>query len=335
MRTCEKILGAVSAEYGAFAAKRATVPVLSSMRSSRCSGFTLVELLVAISITVLMLFLINQLFHETTNAVRLGSATSDIIGNARAVDEQFRKDAEPMVGPHEGTFPDSEAGGGIFVILNHTIEAPVPLPGGGRVKRDVRSDQLVFIRRGTGSDGSSELPIAPASNNTFSSGSPAPYIRVWYGHLRRTEAEYKTFFRDLNRSDLADKTQRLGDLGRNELASDWILGRQALFLYEETGNSGLPPIHVNGGWYDAPRVGDPTDSGQTNFISLLQGAGLYMALTDAAYVSLDNPESQAGKSHGTIVGGRTVRDPYRDRRLWASLADAVYHARAYAFTFGE
>ena len=57
------------------------------------------ELMVAITITALMLFLVSRIFFDTTTAVTQGIATSQVIDNSRAISDQIERDAEAMVGP--------------------------------------------------------------------------------------------------------------------------------------------------------------------------------------------------------------------------------------------
>ena len=167
-------------------------------------GFTVIELLVAIVITSAMLLLINQIFVTSSRAVGRGIGLSDIIANGSAAANQFDLDTELMVGPHEGDLIGTD-GGGILIIVNKLIYAPLAKPFGPdttdeyrthaddqQVWRWVRSDQLVFIRRRVLASDLRELPLAPASQNAFSPGDDgglAKYIRIWYGHVQRTDID--------------------------------------------------------------------------------------------------------------------------------------------------
>ena len=62
-------------------------------------AFTIIELIVALTITVIMLTLIGQLFSVTSNAVSLGVSLSDVIGASRAMTEQIERDSQAMLEP--------------------------------------------------------------------------------------------------------------------------------------------------------------------------------------------------------------------------------------------
>ena len=68
-------------------------------------GFTLMELFVSIAIVSFMLFLINRIFFDTTEAVSRGIATSKIIANTRTVGEQIAEDFDDtsFMGPNSFT----------------------------------------------------------------------------------------------------------------------------------------------------------------------------------------------------------------------------------------
>ena len=144
------------------------------------AGFTLIELMVAIGVTMILLLLANQLFFSTTKAIGQGTAVAEKIDGARAVSERMQKDFATMLGPHGGEVygptPDDSAGG-VLIIANYLIpdvelakphgpDSPDefrPSPTSDVVFRPVRSDQLVFLRAVNG-----ELPLAPGSRDSFS-----------------------------------------------------------------------------------------------------------------------------------------------------------------------
>lgn len=223
------------------------------------AGFTLTELVVAVAITSIIILAINGIFASVTDAVGSGIGASEIIGASRTVAQQVTEDFDQMVGPEEG---------GFLVITSHTITANVLAddPAAGVPARDFRSDQIAFIRR----RGDLE-PMAPANANSFSNSSDAAYVRLWLGHCLRTNA------------DGSDPTGDLGATGPNQFASDWVLGRQTLFL-DTTPTS----ANADGAYYDAPSpvLGYPHGT-----------AALYHGLTDIAQYGFQTPSS-----HGAIVG---------------------------------
>ena len=301
-------------------------------------GFTVIELLVAIVITSAMLLLINQIFVTSSRAVGRGIGLSDIIANGSAAANQFDLDTKLMIGPHEGDLIGT-AGGGILIIVNKLIYAPLAKPFGPdttdeyrthaddqQVWRWVRSDQLVFIRRRVLAGDLRELPLAPASQNAFSPGDDgglAKYIRIWYGHVQRTDI------------DGADQTpvHGLGQPGDNELATNWILGRHGLFLADHS-SPGIT-FRTNGAWYNAP---------VTNTYAPSTMRYLYAGLTDYAYCSLEDPPGVSGQPadqhpYGAIVGSNPIAligNNYTNRRLWATLTAAQYRDRAILnYTFAQ
>ena len=171
------------------------------------SGFTVLELLVATTISVLMLALINQLFSSTTNAVGEGARMGQILAANQAISAQIRRDAEAMVGPSEG---------GFLLIINKEIDGVTvlhPDPHVGTEQRAIRSDQLVFFRRAENLES-----LTPGTDDSFSNRAPAPYARLWYGHVLRTDPGGTGPF-----------DEGLG-VGPNTIGTNWILGRQALLL---------------------------------------------------------------------------------------------------------
>ncbi len=304
----------------------------------RWRGFTLVELIVVVSITVVMLLAVSQVFTHTQEAVSLGVATSDVLTNARTVNSTFVKDATEMVGPNEG---------GFIVILNKQYPN---LPGGTAAEFHmtaddeaqgntdvVRSDQLVFIRnRG-------ELEsLCPANGYTVSNTySRAPYAKVWYGHLLRTEPNGNS--RDLTISHPATDYLPLPINGNTTHAIGLILGRHALHLSHSTPSSWTEGSHYNAeieGWgSDGKYIPSSIRMGPTNDPYIFQGLadvahmGLthnarYGALVGTAPLGADEPNNETpGKS---------------DYRLYpiAAAADLThvtaiqYKRRAYQFTYG-
>jgi len=246
-------------------------------------GFTIVELLVAMSITMLMMFLINRLFFDTVNAVGQGMALNHILSDSRTISDQIYDDAEHMVGPSAVTTQDR----GFLVIINQVI--PNVTIKGEANPRNVRSDQLVFIRDAQGLE-----PLAPGTKNSFSNGSTAPYARVWYGHLRRT---------------LPDGTDS-GVLGvntagnLNRVGSDWIIGRQALFL---AGTSGVAGSNIF--------ANDPVNIARYNAVVVNSGTTLPVA-SQVMYMGLSD------------VANKTLTE------VIADVTTGNYNDKAYAHTFG-
>lgn len=215
------------------------------------AAFTLMELLVAVALTSLLLFLINQLFNDTREAVTTGIKTGEILVESETIGNQIARDANAMLGPNAS--PGSPAG--FIVIVQRTIgEDPAskdgiyngtdpgvlfPDPTGGEHREVVRSDQLVFITDSTAGGGTSPFTsITPMADDTLGSNITAPYARVWYGHVLRTNP------------DGAVGVPALGAGEPNLDGNTWAIGRQALLL---TGsNSG---VYVDGAEYGDTIIG--------------------------------------------------------------------------------
>lgn len=201
-------------------------------------AFTLVELLVAITITVLMLGLVGRIFLDTSAAVSSGISVGRNIEASRTVSDQVQRDAERMIPPNATVGTPA----GFLVILNRRLPAQTfTMPGGSKYVESIRDDQLVFIA--APSNANDFHAVTPATEGGFSSGFSGAYARVWYGHALRTQ------------STGADPA---GDLGTNENAdpAKWILGRQALLL--DITPAGPPGIYANGAAYNSPVVGFST-----------------------------------------------------------------------------
>lgn len=265
------------------------------------SGFTLMELIVAVALAGFVMLIFNQIFSEAARSMRRGIQTSDIISKSRAIDEQLRRESRiqlehtpgplgapylndpsnwksAMVGPRGyASTPDP----GFLVIVNHSINTPVTKDdvfAGDTF--DVRSDQLMFVlRQGETEtwDGSRLPPLAPSAANRFGgdfansagelpSAGETDYLRVWYGHghMLRDDGTYNAT------DDLGAAT------GPNRLAADWVLARHALFL---TGVDAGPPALPAGTFY-------ATGIGPRASVNGYPGRFLYEGLTDVSNVAL-------------------------------------------------
>ncbi len=177
-------------------------------------GFTLVELMVAVSITAVLVVSIGRIFDTVGESIAVGRATSEILRNSRIVGDQIERDFEHVIGPAEGG----------FLVIAHQQVPQVRLHEQGADPNDPnvpgalfnrRSDQVLFIRRRADAE-----PIVPGKTNSYNSASDASYIRVWYGHGRRTNTDGRPAAENgLGEPDTP-----------NEYAGDWILARHALYL---------------------------------------------------------------------------------------------------------
>ena len=310
-------------------------------RPTQSRAFSLVELLVTVAVISILLLLISQLFDSTRGAVSRGVALSDIIGQTRTMESQLDDDFKAMVGPHEdaGGTPwtdlagDTQNAGGVLMIVYHVFDNAdhdgdgdidgtdaaviAPLAGvpfetdQGTVYRNVVSCELVFVR-----ERGDQFPISPAATNTYSpttDNGRARYILTRYAHLKRTNRDGSP-----TNTDLGTGIERLG--------TEWILGRQALFLAESTSVSGVTglPIHADGTWDGADVDGYGSGANAPPF-----GTEFQFAITDYCNYSLYDPNTGiSDHGEGAIVGGLTPAGSNQDRRLWASLTETSYESRA-------
>lgn len=246
------------------------------------AGFTLIELMVSMAVTIILVLFVNSIFATAGGAVRNGVAISRLIGATTIVTKQMDEDAQGMVGPRDG---------GFLVILNKRLKDVRLTPndpsrddaGSASAKAnlpDLRVDQIGWIR----SRGNLK-PLAPGGilADPSSSYSSASHVRIWYGHCLITETDGSTPDND-----------ELGETGTpNEIGINFVLGRQALFLDGSITNPiGVPQdkrvqVYADSAIADANVVGDGLGQGAPT-------AKLYMGLTDIAAQSLDDIRRKFG-----------------------------------------
>lgn len=259
-------------------------------------GFTLIELIVSLAIISMMMFLINRIFFDTSEAVSRGIATSKIIGNARTISEQLRADSELMIGP---SVSKTETAGFLVIVNKEYLNTPY-LDGrergrivnqtmkSGRAPRTVRSDQLCFIRRR-----GSAVPLTPTdpSNTGYAGSTDANYSRAWYGHIRQYPDE-NTFPADASPNDD-------DDLGQpdtpDHYANQWVLGRQLLFFDNHVSTTNRYIKYIN--WY----------SNQTSPTSFYYGVSDVLNTGYARYPQNDTIYTGASLPNSEIL---TLLDDY-------------------------
>lgn len=232
------------------------------------AGFTVLELLVAIVATAAMLYVVDQLFLDTVRMMSQGAQISENLATSRTVSEQFQQDAQAMLPAQDANSIDPA---GYLIIFNRVIRnVPVLSPDdpSGETTRDIRSDQLMFIR-----DARGLVPLTPNNTSGFANGATADYARVWYGHVLRTDPD-----------GTGPAAGGLGT-GPNRIGTNWILGRQALLL----AGGDASQIHVNNGAAYNTVVSGYGSIGVPEELELN-----YMALSDVSDQTLDNLTGSAG-----------------------------------------
>ncbi|MEM6458919.1 MAG: prepilin-type N-terminal cleavage/methylation domain-containing protein [Planctomycetota bacterium] len=212
------------------------------------AGFTLIEMLVAVSITSILLLLVARVFNDTSRAIGDSMDVSQVLGTTRVMSDQLFDDGSRIITAKANEVTQIgklEQPGGFLVIVqqrNSGVRFPDPADGNrpglsalwtADADNDgtpneplddlIRTDQLVFFREGTRVES-----LTPANTSRYDSDARAPFIRVWYGHLGRP-----TF----NSGGLLTGSIEPGQDG-NDTTNDLVLGRQALLILD---NNGLDP----------------------------------------------------------------------------------------------
>lgn len=277
-------------------------------------AFTILELIVAMAVTVLMIVMINALFTATSDGVSVGIALSDVIGSGRAVSDQIERDANEMIGPE--TNPP-----GFLVIVCQKSPDNRPYTERRFTKaRSVRMDQVLWVRTlAKSTNGFGAMPIAPASDSTFTPPTKtqmlnaADAVRVWYGHVQLT-------------NPAGTGVTAFGTPGPNHSANTYALGRHAMFMVNDKDLNGVSSVptfnHAKGAYANAAGPGGLVHQG----------------VTDVAYVSYTGGPIEAGVSPGVVIGtAGTPAGEFSPNTLWhqGAQATAMYHSRALEYMFLE
>ena len=272
-------------------------------RHTQRKGFTLVELMVAVSILGIMLFLINELFQTTSTAVTTSVQQSKSIAGTRLIGEQIKSDTDAMLGPGDPNI-DNEVG--YLVIIQRRVR-DVPLQDPTNLAEFttefIRSDQLVFIR-----DALDLRSMTPQSNDSFGTnlvGQAGDYARVWYGHGQRTANDGSISFTG---------NFRLGgsDAGFDRIGSDWILGRQAMLFNPTDEGSTAADQRISAGPYIS--AAGPNFDDRVNGVTGYTGPQVVFAglsdVTRKDYLTLSPGNQPTGASsqrwHTTLVDDLTT-----------------------------
>lgn len=313
-------------------------------KSAIRNGFTMIELMVAIAITSILILFISQVFNTVQSTVSYGIRVADVLDHQRVISEQIMRDSADMMGPAQD---------GFIVIVNQAVPAYYNQEHErgskeARITRPpyIRSDQLVFVR----SRGSLE-PICPDRITRFAGQSNAQFVRIWYGHgvrprpdgllsgagptitppvtagsrpasaaLRYTVGDKLTEpgISSAIDGNLGGKDSGNGApaIGTNQYASNWILGRQALFL---DGTNTANQVIADNGFSNAVVAISGTPSGLPK--------QLWAGLSDVARISLPElheavliltyrPEAtNPNASAGSVNWEGALRVAFADRRL--------------------
>ena len=166
-------------------------------------GFTMIEMLVTLAITIVLMLFVGQIFSQVSDAAKSGIAVSHVLESARIITGQMSDDAANMVGTADGGFLIIQTGSSPAAGLNENDSGT----------RTYFADQVMWVRL----RGDLE-PMVPATDNTYAnSADDASHVRVYYGHALKASAN-------------GSAGSAFGAAGINQYASQWIMGRHAMFL---------------------------------------------------------------------------------------------------------
>ncbi len=199
------------------------------LASGRASGFTLVEMLVAIGAVAFVAVGIASIFASVGDTVSQGRSVSAITQYAAVLERQMREDFANMT--RDG-----------YLIIRHEDANegnPVPLFPGQINARERRIDEIMFFT--STPSRSAREPFAPGY---VAEGSSA---RVYYGMGQRLTEDLDPNSQFLE-PDIVDENRTTGEEERlgfsgswNEFASDWTLLRHETTLVIPGGSLGDDP----------------------------------------------------------------------------------------------
>ena len=145
-------------------------PVTSLPRQRRAAGFTLIEMLVALSILIILMAAVGEIFNLAGRTVRVGQATLAAMSSIRAVESQIVRDVKHL---------DTNG----FLIIRQRYYAPQWMPGvqyePGDEVYDEASGRYFYCQQANttaaGATTTSEPPQgAPYTNSTWMNLTGAP-----------------------------------------------------------------------------------------------------------------------------------------------------------------
>lgn len=172
-------------------------------------GFTLIEMLVSVSITTILLLLVSRVFNDTTRTIADSMDVSQVLATTRVMSDQLFDDGSRIITAKANEVTQVEkleqpAG---FLVIVQQRNAGVRFPdvrngdrpgdpstwlpdadgdgipgedgGPGETLDDlIRTDQFFFFREGTRVES-----LTPADASRYDSDAQGTFVRVWYGHV--------------------------------------------------------------------------------------------------------------------------------------------------------
>lgn len=170
------------------------------------AGFTLVELMVAMLIASMALWLSYNLFDTTRLGVRMGLERSEMFQAAYQAETRLRQDMGSLIGPKKTA---NEAAGALLIIPAMRA-GTLPKPGNSGLQQTLtklRSDQLVIFYDAKHGGLIRDTGTGETLRSLTVTGGSGTQARLWYGHVQRADGEPAN-------------------------AVDWTVGRQAALLVD-------------------------------------------------------------------------------------------------------
>ncbi len=256
------------------------------------AAFTLVELMVAISLLLVVIIATSRIFSTATKVVGLGEATSDILQETGAIERQIRSDLSRL---------DYD---GVMVIqcvairnnANQLTSANAPLIDPSRSPdATIRCDQLLFFAKGVQT---STRFVGNQDLGPYNGIARSAVSRVLYGHgvqlpdlvpegpSGTQRPDPITFFNERPLMPWSFDADPLGGLetrywnatgagrarGTQPEARDWTLARQAVLLADDGGDKRRFQKDVDSA---------PATFGNNSAVSLFEQANLETPVADA------------------------------------------------------
>ncbi len=134
-------------------------------------AFSLTELMIAVAVLAVVIIATGRIFGTVSKVTSLGTAGSDVLQEAAAIERQIREDFERL------------SYDGVFAIQGNAVRNDINVASGGPLLNPslpldaiIRADQLLFFTNGLQSN--STLAIGATTQNK----GQATIARIYYGH---------------------------------------------------------------------------------------------------------------------------------------------------------
>ena len=300
----------------------------------RRAGFTLVELMIAIALSLLMVIGVNALFKSTADTVGTGS---ELLSDARELRQAFETLDADFSGFIDGTsqpvlmifntnlpaFRDKldeksdSAGNGSYANVMQTSTSVLP------DNRNHRIDILSFFSSGQFRRQTAEQNGANASYQSLYTSDKA---YIWYGHVRQPGINFTdphTFVMPGTGYTSPPQTSASASNPNGYYANQWVLGRMAVLLGQPDVNRKI--FDVNG--VPQAYLVTPTNPGSPPSLAPFQGGNTVYDGTKAGVNSISGTPLLFEDSLVDLAGidVSTYYSNTRDNAVQTSASGPVRH----------